>query len=79
MSLSWTDVVIAVISGTVTAFCAIIANNKKMAVFQAVMETKLDFVISNQKKQDERLDQHNHLDERVTRLEVLYEERSKPA
>ena len=73
--MDWTDIVIALIAGAVSAFTAVIANNKRMAVFQAVMETKLDTVIDTQKQQGERIDQHNHLNERITRLEVMMDER----
>lgn len=77
--MGWTEIIVAIIAGAVSAFGAIIANNKRTAVLQAVMETKLDSVIEQQKRQEERLDAHNHLNERVTRLEVLLEERGKPA
>ena len=73
--MDWTDIIVALIAGAVSAFTAVIANNKKMSVFQAVVETKLDNIIETQKTQAARIDAHNHLNERITKLEVMMDER----
>ena len=75
--MDWTDIVVALIAGAVSAFSAVVANNKRVSVFQAVMETKLDNVSETQKQQAARIDAHNHLNERITKLEVMMEEREK--
>ena len=41
------------------------------------METKLDNISETQKQQAARIDAHNHLNERITKLEVMMEEREK--
>lgn len=75
--MDWTDIVVALIAGAVSAFSAVVANNKRVSVFQAVMETKLDNISETQKQQAARIDAHNHLNERITKLEVMMEEREK--
>lgn len=75
--MDWTDIIIALIAAAGGAVGAIISNNKRLSVFEAVVTTKLDVVIETQKQQGERIDQHNHLNERITKLEVMMDERSR--
>lgn len=73
--MDWTEIVVAVIAALGGFIGAVVSNNKRLSVFEAVVTTKLDTVIATQKQQGERIDQHNHLNERITRLEVMMEER----
>lgn len=75
--MDWTSIAVAIIAALGGFFGAVVTNNKRLSVFEAVITTKLDTVIDTQKQQGERIDQHNHLNERITKLEVLMEERSK--
>ncbi len=73
--MDWTDIIVAVIAAAGGAVGAIISNAKRLSVFEAVVTTKLDNIIETQKQQSARIDAHNHLNERITKLEVMMEER----
>ena len=75
--MDWTDIIVAVIAAAGGAIGAIISNNKRLSVFEAVITTKLDQVQAGQKKLEDRIDQHNHFNDRITKLEVQMEERTK--
>ena len=72
-----TSVIVAAISGVAT-IATVIINSKlstekmthNLEVSQAVFETKLDAVHEELQKQAARIDQHNHLNERIIALEV---------
>lgn len=71
--MEWTDIIVAVIAAAGGAIGAVISNNKRLSVFEAVIATKLDQLQEGQKKLEERIEQHNHFNDRITRLEVLTE------
>lgn len=73
--MDWTNIIVAVIAAGGGAIGAIISNNKRLSVFEAVVSTKLDGIAETQKRQDAKIDAHNHLNERITRLEVMMDER----
>lgn len=75
--MDWTEIVVGVVAAAGGFFGAVISNNKRLSVFEAVVSTKLDSIIETQKQQSARIDAHNHLNERITRLEVLAEEAKK--
>ena len=75
--MDWTTIIVAVIAAAGGAIGAVISNNKRLSVFEAVIATKLDQLQEGQKKLDERIEQHNHFNDRITKLEVQMEERSK--
>lgn len=77
--MDWTNIIVAVIAAAGGAVGAVISNNKRLSVFEAVVMAKLDSVTAGQKKLEDRLDAHNHFNDRITRLEVLMEERREKA
>lgn len=76
--MDWSNIIVAVIAAAGGAVGAVISNNKRLSVFEAVVTTKLDAITDGQKRMEDRLDAHNHFNDRITRLEVLEAERSKP-
>lgn len=71
--MDWTDIVVAVIAASGGFFGAVISNNKQLAIVQ----TKLDAVKEELTRQGARIDAHNHLNERLTAVEVQLKEREK--
>lgn len=71
--MDWTDIIIALIAAAGGFLGSVVSNNKQLAIVQ----TKLDAVKEELTKQGARIDQHNHLNERITKLEVMLEERVK--
>lgn len=71
--MDWTDIIIALIAAAGGFLGSVVSNNKQLAIVQ----TKLDAVKEELTKQGTRIDQHNHLNERITKLEVMLEERVK--
>ena len=71
--MDWTEIIVAVIAGAGGFLGAVVSNNKQLAV----LATKLDSVKEEVSKQGARIDQHNHLNERITALEVIVKEREK--
>lgn len=69
--MDWIDIVVAVIAASGGFLGAVVSNNKQLAI----LGTKLDGVKEELTRQGQRIDQHNHLNERITKLEVLMEER----
>ena len=69
--MNWTDIIIALIAATGGFLGSVMSNNKQLAIVQ----TKLDTLKEELTRQGQRIDQHNHLNERITKLEVLAEER----
>lgn len=71
------SIIVSLITGAVTIATVIInsrASNKeftyKLETQQAVFETKLENLITEVGKQSARIDQHNHLNERLIAVEV---------
>lgn len=69
--MDWTEIIVAVIAAAGGYLGAVVSNNKHLAV----LETKLESIKDELTKQGERIDRHNHLNERITKLEVMMEER----
>lgn len=77
-----TSVIVACISGVVTIITVIVnskLSTEKMThtleVNQAVTNTKLEAMADELQKQAARIDQHNHLNERIIALEVKMNEK----
>lgn len=71
--MNWTDIVIAVIAAAGGFLGAVVSNNKQVAI----LSTKLDNLKEELARQGQRIDQHNHLNERLTALEVIVKERER--
>ena len=71
--MEWTDIIVAVIAASGGFLGAVITNNKQLAIVQ----TKLDSVKEELTRQGARIDAHNHLNERLTAVEVKLREREK--
>lgn len=69
----WTDIIIAVIAAAGGFLGSVVSNNKQVAV----LSTKLDGVKEELKRQGERIDAHNHLNERLTAVEITLKERER--
>ena len=69
--MNWTEIIVAVIAAAGGYLGAVVSNNKHLAI----LETKLDAIKEDLAEHSRRIDQHNHLNERITKLEVLAEER----
>lgn len=67
--MDWTEIIVALIAGAGGFLGAVVSNNKQLAV----LSTKLDAVKEDIAAQGRRIDAHNHLNERITRLEALAE------
>jgi uncharacterized coiled-coil protein SlyX len=64
--MDWIDLIVAVIAAA-GGFCgSVVANNKQVAV----LAVKLDGLTAQLRRLEERVDAHNHLNERITALEV---------
>ncbi len=70
--MDWTEIIVALIAGAGGFLGAVVSNNKQLAV----LATKLDALKEELSRQSQRIDQHNHLNERITKLEVKMEERT---
>ena len=64
--MNWTDIIIALIAAAGGFAGSVISNNKQVAVLAA----KLDAVKEELTKQAARIDQHNHLNERLIAVEI---------
>ena len=71
--MTWIDIIIALIAATGGFLGSVLSNNKQLAIVQ----TKLDMLKEELTKQGVRIDQHNHLNERITALEITLKERGK--
>lgn len=71
--MDWTDIIVAAIAASGGFLGAVVSNNKQLAIVQ----TKLDGVKEELSKQSARIDAHNHLNERLTALEVKEKERER--
>ncbi len=69
--MNWTDIIIALIAAAGSFAGSVISNNKQVAVLAA----KLDAVKEELTKQAARIDQHNHLNERLIAVEIQLRER----
>lgn len=69
--MDWTSIITAIIAAAGGYIGSLVSNNKHLAV----LETKLDGLKEELTRQGARIDAHNHLNERITKLEVLMEER----
>lgn len=65
------NIVVAVIAATGGFLGSVVANNKQVAI----LATKLDSVKEELEKQAARIDQHNHLNERLIAVEIQLKER----
>ena len=71
--MDWTAIIVALIAAAGGYLGAVVSNNKQLAV----LSTKMDGIKEEMTKQGQRIDAHNHLNERITKLEVMMEEREK--
>ena len=71
--MNWTDIAVAFIAASGGFLGAVISNNKRLAVLEAKLEVKLDSIEKKMDEHSKRIDAHNHLNERLTKLEVLQE------
>lgn len=71
--MDWVDIIVAIIAASGGFLGAVISNNKQVAI----LSTKLDALKEELTKQGQRIDQHNHLNERLTVLEVKEKERER--
>ena len=71
--MDWTEIVVAVVAAAGGCLGAIVSNNKQLAI----LSTKLDGLKEELNRQGQRIDAHNHLNERLMKLEVLMDERVK--
>ncbi len=71
--MNWTDIIIALIAATGGFFGSAMSNNKQLAIVQ----TKLDTLKEELTRQGQRIDQHNHLNERLTAVEITLKERER--
>lgn len=71
--MDWTEIIVAIIAGAGGFLGAVVSNNKQLAVLQ----TKLEAIKEELTKQGQRIDQHNHLNERLTAVEITLKEREK--
>lgn len=71
--MDWTEIVVAIVAAAGGCLGAIVSNNRQLAV----LSTKMDVLKDEINRQSARIDQHNHLNERITKLEVLVDERAK--
>lgn len=69
--MEWTNILVAVIAAAGGFFGSVVANNKQVAI----LATKLDAVKEELERQAQRIDQHNHLNERLIALEVKVKEK----
>ena len=69
--MDWTSIIVAIIAAAGGYLGSLVSNNRHLAV----LETKLDGLKEELTRQGARIDAHNHLNERIAKLEVLMEER----
>lgn len=69
--MNWVDIIVALIAAAGGYLGAVVSNNKQLAVLSA----KMDALKEELARQGQRIDAHNHLNERITKLEVLIDER----
>ena len=69
--MNWTEIIVALIAAAGGYLGAVVSNNRQLAV----LSTKMDALKDELARQGARIDAHNHLNERITKLEVLAEER----
>lgn len=69
--MDWINVLVALIAASGGFLGAVISNNKQVAI----LATKLDAVKEELAKQGQRIDQHNHLSERLTAVEIILKQR----
>ena len=72
--MDWIDIVVAVIAAAGGFLGAVVANNRQVAV----IATKLDDLKEDVQQLSNRVDQHNHFNDRLTRLEVRMERSGAP-
>lgn len=71
--MNWTEILVALIAAAGGYLGAVVSNNKQLAI----LSTKLDGLKEELNRQGQRIDAHNHLNERLMKLEVLVDERVK--
>lgn len=71
--MNWTEILVALIAAAGGYLGAVVSNNKQLAI----LSTKLDGLKEELNRQGQRIDAHNHLNERLMKLEVLMDERVK--
>ena len=71
--MNWTEILVALIAAAGGYLGAVVSNNKQLAI----LSTKLDGLKEELNRQGQRIDAHNHLNERLMKLEVLMDERAK--
>lgn len=72
--MNLTEIIVALIAAGGGYLGAVVSNNKQLAVLSA----KMDALKEELARQGRRIDQHNHLNDRLTKLEVMMEERRTP-
>lgn len=71
--MNWTDIIVAVVAASGGFIGAVLSNNKQVAI----LATKIDSLKEELTRQGQRIDQHNHLNERLTAVEITLKERGK--
>lgn len=61
--MDWTQILVAVIAGLCSAFCAVLANKKSQAVFEQSVKDRLDAV-------EHKLDVHNGYAEKLGEMQT---------
>lgn len=64
--MNWVDVLVAVIAALGGFLGSVISNNKQVAI----LSTKIDNIKEELEKQGQRIDAHNHLNERLIAVEI---------
>ena len=71
--MNWTEIIVALIAAAGGYLGAVVSNNKHLAI----LETKLDAIKEDLAEHSRRIDQHNHLNERLTAVEITLKERER--
>ncbi len=71
--MNWTDIIVAAVAASGGFLGAVLSNNKQVAI----LATKIDSLKEELTRQGQRIDQHNHLNERLTAVEITLKERGK--
>lgn len=68
--MNWVDIIVAVIAAAGGFLGSVISNNKQVAI----LATKIDNIKEELTKQGQRIDAHNHLNERLIAVEIQLKE-----
>lgn len=71
--MDWTPIVVAVIAAFGGFLGSVLSNNKQVAV----LAERIDALKEELERQGQRIDQHNHLNERLAKVEAKLEVRDE--